>query len=254
MGKRSGEKAKRQAPDYIARRKHRGLPVLAAVVSLLAAVGIVSMVFWGVRLGVKLADKTEKYEKLADKIYPVVMFDPIAFENPAQLDSTVLLQMSMWSALLGENRDKYAYDDDMNLVVPASDLDVEAKKLFGDAVELEHQSFGDYEYNYRYTESSKTYSVPVGGQALQYAPRVVDIEKGEDGELILKVGYIAPTMLWDINTVGETEIKEPDKYMNYVLEKQDGGYIIKAVREMDYGDNYLGSEYFSMTEADGGEN
>ena len=61
MGKRSGEKAKRQAPDYIARRKHRGLPVLAAVVSLLAAVGIVSMVFWGVRLGVKLADKTEKY-------------------------------------------------------------------------------------------------------------------------------------------------------------------------------------------------
>ncbi len=246
-------RTKKEKPVYITRRKRRRLPLFAGIVSLLAVVGIVAIVIWGVKLGVRLSDKSEKYEKMANKIYPVVMFDPIAFENPAQLDNSVLLQMSMWSALLGENRDKYAYDDDLNLVIPASDLDVEAKKLFGDAVELIHQSFGDYEYNYRYVEKSRTYSVPVGGQALQYAPRVEDITKGENGELLLKVAYIAPTTLWDVNTTGIAEVKEPDKYMTYVLTESGGGYIISAVREMDYGDGALGTDYVSMGEAQGGK-
>ncbi len=249
MGKNQSKKVKKELPEYIARRKRRGLPVFAGIVSLLAAVGVIAVIIWGVKLGVRIADKSEKYEKMENKIYPVVMFDPIAFENPAQLDNTVLLQMSMWSALLGENRDKYTYNDELNLVVPASDLDVEAKKLFGDAVELKHQTFGDYEYTYRYVESSKTYSVPVGGQALQYTPRVESIEKGENGGLLLKVGYVAPETLWDVNTTGEKEIKEPDKYMTYVLAEYGGGYIITAVREMDYGGSYPGSDYLSMGDA-----
>lgn len=244
---------KRVKPAYKAKRKYKGLASLSVLFSVLAVVGVAAIVFGAIQLVFKMTDKTKMYKELENKIYPVVMFDPLAFEDPAQLDETVLLQMSMWSALLGENRDKYTYDDNFNLIVPASDLDVEARKLFGDRVTLDHQSFGDYEYNYRYISSNKTYSVPVGGQALQYAPRVESVAE-EDGTYYLRVGYIAPDTLWDINTTGEEEIKEADKYMIYVVEKQESGYVLMAVRAPDYAKNLEGEEYVSIAEGENSEN
>jgi len=249
--KESNGKRTREAPA--ARRKHRGLPALAAVITALAVVGAAAIVIWGIRLGVRLADRSAEYEKYENKIYPVVMFDPIAFENPAQLDNTVLLQMAMWSALLGENRDKYTYDDGQNLVVPASDLDVEIRKLFGDAVTLQHQTFGDYEYNYRYIAGSRTYSVPVGGQAIQYTPQVEEITSGEGDVIYLRVGYIPPKTLWNVNTTGEKEVQEPDKYMIYVLQKNGGSAVITAVRELGYGDEYTGTDLADGSQESGAQ-
>jgi len=239
--------SKRVQPAYRAKRKYRRLPAISVIISLLAIVGAVAIIISGVKMIVKMTDKDEIYEQLENRIYPVVMFDPLTFENPAQLDDTVLLQMSLWAALLGENRDKYTYDDELNLVVPASDLDVEAQKLFGDSVELQHQSFGDYEYNYRYVESSKTYSVPIGGQQLQYSPRVEEI-KEEEGMYYLTVGYIAPKTLWNVNTTGEEEIQEADKYMIYVLKEEENGYVVTAVREVGYEENSGEEEYLSIAD------
>jgi len=237
---------KRTKPTYKTRRKYKGLTALSVLFSVLAVVGVAAIVIGATQLILKATDKTKTYKAIENRIYPVVMFDPLAFEDPEQLDNTVLLQMSMWSTLLGENRDKYTYDDDFNLIVPASDLDVEARKLFGDRVTLEHQTFGDYEYNYRYVSSSKTYSVPVGAQALQYSPRIESMTE-EDGTYYLKVGYIAPDTLWDVNTTGEETVKEADKYMIYVVEKQETGYVLVAVREPDYANNLEG-EYISIAE------
>ena len=237
---------KRTKPAYKTRRKYKGLTALSVLFSVLAVVGVAAIVIGATQLILKATDKTKTYKAIENRIYPVVMFDPLAFEDPEQLDNTVLLQMSMWSTLLGENRDKYTYDDDFNLIVPASDLDVEARKLFGDRVTLEHQTFGDYEYSYRYVSSSKTYSVPVGAQALQYSPRIESMTE-EDGTYYLKVGYIAPDTLWDVNTTGEETIKEADKYMIYVVEKQETGYVLVAVREPDYANNLEG-EYISIAE------
>ena len=43
----------------------------------------------------------------------------------------------MWSALLGEKRDSYQFDNDTNLrlIVPASDIDVACARLFGPEVQ-----------------------------------------------------------------------------------------------------------------------
>jgi hypothetical protein len=51
---------------------------------------------------------------------------------------------------------------------------VQAAKLYGTAVKLEHQSFGDFETNYVYNADTKTYSVPPAATTQVYTPKVTN--------------------------------------------------------------------------------
>ena len=159
------------------------------------------------------------------------MLDPAVFEDPNQLDKEVILKSALWSTLL-ENRTKYEYDENGMLLVPASDLDVAAKKLYGSKVSLEHKTFSEgYDFFYLYDEETNRYSVPIMGQTASYVPKVIEIDKNGDIYTLI-VGYVAPTTLWNVSEDGSSE-SVPDKYLYYDLEKIDrGSFIIKSVRRI----------------------
>ena len=133
-----------------------------------------------------------------------------------QLDEEFLLKTSLWATLL-ENKTKYSYDEFGYLLVPASDLDVAAKSLYGSGITLEHRSFSEGYDAYNYDEESKTYYVPVLGQTAGYVPKVVEILKSGDTYTLI-VGYVAPTTLWNVSEDGSAE-SVPDKYLYYDLVK-----------------------------------
>ena len=220
------------AKRYIGKkRKHRYAATVGAVLIVLAIIGTVSLCSMLINFGARILDNTRQKEAFEWKIYPLLMFDPAAFENPNQLEEKFILKTALWSTLL-ENRTKYAYDENGMLIVPASDLDVAAKSLYGDSVTLVHQTFSEgYDFFYLYDEETNTYSVPIMGQTASYVPKVVDIRK--DGNIYtLIVGYVAPTTLWSVSEDGSSE-SVPDKYLYYDLEKlENGNYIIKAVRRI----------------------
>lgn len=222
------EKAKKHISS---KRKHKYAATVGAVLIALAVLGTISLCSILINLGARVLDNTSQKEAFEWKIYPLLMFDPATFEDPSQLEEVFVLKTSLWSTLL-ENRTKYAYDDNGMLLVPASDLDVAAKRLYGSAVVLKHQTFSEgYDFFYLFDEETNTYSVPIMGQTAGYAPKVVDISK--NGNLYtLIVGYVAPTTLWNVSEDGSKE-SVPDKYLYYDLEKLDGGnYIIKSVRRI----------------------
>ena len=102
----------------------------------------------------------ERRQETADEMRTLLMLDPAAFEDPNQLDREVILKSALWATLL-ENRTKYNYDENGMLLVPASDLDVAAKKLYGSKVSLEHKTFSEgYDFFYLYDEETNRYSVP----------------------------------------------------------------------------------------------
>ena len=213
------------------RRKHKYFATVGAVLIGLAVIGAIAVCSTLVNLGIRVLDNTNQKETFEWKIYPLLMFDPATFDDPNQLDEVFILKTSLWSTLL-ENRTKYEYNENGMLLVPASDLDVAAKSLYGESVVLKHQTFSEgYEYFYIFDEETNTYSVPVSGQTASYVPKVVDIKK--DGNFYtLIVGYVAPTTLWNVSEDGSSE-SVPDKYLYYDLEKIDrGSYIIKAVRSI----------------------
>ena len=212
------------------RRKHRYAATIGAVLIALALVGTVVLVSLLIRTVGRLLDNTKQKEAFEWKIYPLLMLDPATFDEPSQLDDVFLLKTALWSTLL-EHRTTYGYDENGLLLVPASDLDVAAKKLYGDAVALQHQTFSEgYEFFYIFNEDTNTYQVPVSGQTAGYTPKVVKISK--DGDIYtLIVGYVAPTTLWMMSEDGSSSESVPDKYLYYDLQKLSGkNYIVKSVR------------------------
>ena len=211
------------------KRKHKYVATVGAALIGLATVGAIALCVMLVNFGIGILDNTARKEAFEWKVYPLLMFDPATFEEPNQLDEVFVLKTALWSTLF-ENRTKYAYDEKGMLLVPASDLDVAAKSLYGESVVLNHQTFSEgYEFFYIFDEETNTYSVPVSGQTASYVPKVVDIKK--DGDIYtLIVGYVAPTTLWNVSEDGSSE-SVPDKYLYYDLQKTGrNSYVIKSVR------------------------
>ena len=221
------------AATVLARRSHRHFAPLGFAMMILALIGLIWVIFFCVDLTSKLLDNTREKTKFERILYPVVMFDPGAFDSPSQLDAVTQLQIAMWTTLLDpENDGKYSYNDSNLLVVPASDLDVAAKKLFGDTIQLEHQTMTpDYTLTYVYDAESASYMIPVMGQMPAYTPKVEKITKKGDTYL-LTVGYVPPTTLWNIDLDGKRTEPTPDKYMQYEMKKVKGGYQLVAIRDM----------------------
>lgn len=234
------EKPKKQKKVLFARakkvikkkRSHRYVAAVGAVLIALAIVGAISVVSLGVRLVGRIIDNTDQKEAFEWKIYPVLMLDPATFDDPANLDNVFLLKTAMWSTLL-EHRTVYKYDEEGMLLVPASDLDVAAKKLYGDSVLLQHQTFSEeYEYFYRYDPDTNTYLVPVSSQTASYTPKVVKISKNGDIYTLI-VGYVEPSTLWTISEDGSFTESIPSKYLYYDLQRVKGGnFIIKSIRNI----------------------
>lgn len=199
---------------------------------ILALVGIVALFIWFksyVTSVVKNRDEMIKYEKF---ILPVVMMDPVPFDDASQVDKEVALQIAMWDSLLGENRENFAYDENGMLLVPATDLDVSAHKLFGEGLALNHATFYDADGTYLYDPDIMAYRVPSMAK-VSYTPYVESVTKTPE-KTILKVGYVPPGNMWStkLEESDDREIRA-DKYMFYDLYKGEDGYYIGSIRDID---------------------
>ena len=234
------EKPKKQKKVLFARakkvikkkRSHQYVAAIGAALIVLAIVGAISVISLGVRFVGRILDNTDQKEAFEWKIYPILMLDPATFDDPSKLDEFFLLKTAMWSTLL-ENRSIYTYDENGMLLVPASDLDVAAKKLYGDAVTLVHQTYvEEYEYYYIYDPDTNTYSVPISSQTAGYTPKVAKIMKNGDIYTLI-VGYVEPTTLWNLSEHGASTESVPSKYLYSDLQKVKGGnFIIKSIRNI----------------------
>jgi len=220
------------AETTVRRRRRKGAASIGAIFILLAAIGLLAVLVFTVGLTKDFIDNKAQKTEFEEMIRPVMMFDPVPFEQPGDLEPVTLLQASMWSALLGEKRGNYQYDEMKMLVVPASDLEVNAVALFGPETTLKHQTFGNYDTTFVFDKETNTYRVPTVAQTGTYTPRIDKITQ-QGSELMLMVGYIPPETLWTAEQAQRKDGEaQPDKHMIYVLEKNDkGDYYISAIRD-----------------------
>ncbi len=224
-------------------RRNRYAAPIGGVFILLCLVGFVSVIMLCFNLTKNVLDNSGKKHEYEAMLLPVVMFDPPPFEGAENFDELSLLQSSIWATLLGEGRGKYQEDDNLMLIVPASDVDVTAHNLFGPNAAITHNTFGDYEITYLYDSKTKSYHVPVDAMTPAYTPRVEEIEKKGDN-LLLRVGYIPPSSVLDIafTEKGLSSDPEPVKYMIYELHKGKNGYYIFAIRDVEGATFITGSD------------
>ncbi|MEG1151692.1 MAG: hypothetical protein RSD67_02350 [Oscillospiraceae bacterium] len=203
---------------------------IGGIFILLAVVGLITIVLGSVKLTGKIMDNSRQIVEFENIVKPVLMFDPVPFDDVTSVDNDTLLQSSVWSALLSGDKASFTYSETGMLLLPSSDIDVACAKLFGASVKLIHRTFGDYEMTYYYDEQTKTYQVPLMVQVGFYTPKVEKISK--KGDIVsLIVGYLPPGNVWTTDITGNKYEPTPDKYMVYELKKVKGNYFISAIKD-----------------------
>lgn len=211
------------------RRRNRAAAPVGALVLMLAAAGLCTLVMLGINLTNQILDNSQEKQKFEKIIQPVLMFDPPPFEDVTTLPDTTVLEAALWATMLGEKRETYAFDAQGNLILPSSDVDVESTKLFGAGLTLKHQSFpSDFGISYEYDENTKAYRIPVASATTLYTPRVDAIER--DGDVYsLLVGYIPPGTAWNTDITGKKTEPDPHKFMIYKLQKNGKNYQLVSI-------------------------
>ena len=217
---------------YRRKRKYsnRFAAPIGGVFIVLCIIGLINVVGLCFNFTRSILDNSVSKQAYATRLLPIVMFDPPPFEDPTTIPETDILMYSIWSTILDTDRENLQYDDNMAVVVSASEVDIKAFSLFGPDVKLTHGMISPYQ-NYYYIKETKSYHVPIEVLTGISTPRVESINKIDD-TIELRVGYVPPANILnvDIENTGNYE-SEPGKYMDYILKKGKVDYYLYAIRE-----------------------
>ena len=108
--------------------RHRYAAPVGGTYILLALIGVVAVIFGAVQLYGKLTDNSKLLRQIERQIQPVMMFDPVPFDNIQDVDNKVLVKTSIWSCMYSDKRGSYTYDDNGMILIPVSDVQVAAAK------------------------------------------------------------------------------------------------------------------------------
>lgn len=219
--------------------KKMKISILGFVVIFFSMVGLVVTLKSVCVNVVRMFNNTAEKEKLQRYILPVLMFDPVPFNDINQVDKFSILQSAIWAAFMDYGKDKYLNEDYNSLIVPVSDVEKSLITLYGKKLKIKHQTFGDgLMNNYIYNEDTKTYTVPILDRIGIYSPEVKSIAK--NGNIYtLTVGYIRPDDIWQMYISDKKRKHKPEKYMEYILKKTNDGYNIISIKDSPIDDDWL---------------
>ena len=217
------------------RRLARQLVGLAAIV--LMVIGLFTVVGWVVGAVRAALDDTDRRQSYADRLYGLVMFDVVPFDDVSTLDPAVLKQAAIWGCVYqiqsnGGTLDDYERDEATgSVILPQLEVDTYLTNLLGPEYPIEEGSFETSEMNYIYDEERQGYLVPVTGSVGLYTPEVERI-RTQSGHLYVTVGYI-PTLA-STTSLTLTAPTEPTKYMDYVFTRgENRQWYLTALQESE---------------------
>ena len=214
----------------IKRRKNKYAAPVGGLFIILAVVGLITVFVQSFHLTNRIMDNSGQLQKFENIIKPVIMFDPVPFDNIEDADNNIILQSSLWYVILNNPEDHFQYSSNGMILITASDVDMACAKLYGAGKKIEHQSFGDYDITYYFDKETQTYQVPSIIQTGFYTPQIVEVLSAKDDIVSLVVAYIPPYDSLTLNVLKDKKEITPDKYMVYELRKIKDNYFVSAIK------------------------
>lgn len=212
--------------------------LLGAVALVLVVIGLFTVLNWCVGALRAALDDSDRRERFADRVYGLVMFDVLPFDDVSQVDSTVFRQAAIWGTVYQAQKDGTLDDYDRDtetgsLILPQLEIDTYLTNLLGPDYPLEEGSFETEEFIYNYDADRQGYLVPVTGAVGRYTPEVEKIWT-QSGKTYVTVGYI-PTINNSANgELSLTAPTEPTKYMDFVFSRgENRQWYLTALQESE---------------------
>ena len=209
-------------------KKQKWVFPVGLIVTLLAAIGFVTVVVAGVK-GVDTAvDKTKKYEEYEKAITPVVLIDPDTFDDVTKANMSQLMEISLWSLLKNDVAPDSFPSNESGLAIPKDAVEKEFIELFGTEITPVHGTIEGYGIDFTYDTATETYTVPLTGVTPIYTPDIIDIEKTTD-TVVLTVACLAGDA-WEQSENGEMVAPTPDKFIRITLRENNENLFISAIQ------------------------
>lgn len=205
-----------------AKFKKRLYMILGAVFSVLAVIGLVTVIAGGVGLIKRFTSGEEKKDGFTELVYPAVIMDIEAFDSPDELTSNQIITAAIWSIVMSEERvSKYSVSPGTDTIfIPYMDVEARAVEMFGENhPEFNHCTVGPLESKFVYSDGA--YNVKLNPITFTYSPEIKSIVKSGN-KYTLTVDYIDELPFWMEKSVAKT--------VEFSLtEKGDGSYTIDSM-------------------------
>ena len=225
--------------EHIRNNRRLARQVVGGAALLLALIGLFTVLGWVVGLVRSALDQSSLYDDYRDRLYGMVMLDPVAFDDVSSVDSGVFKQAAIWGTVYqvqnsGGSLDEYERDPDTgSALIPALEIDTYISNLLGSDYQFEEGSFSTSEFVYQYDEEKQAYLVPVTSSVALYTPTVEKITK-KDGRRIVTVGYVPTSSNSATGELNLTAPTEPTKYMDYVFTRgENRQWYLTALKDSD---------------------
>lgn len=213
--------------------------ILGAIALILALIGLFTVVGWCISGLRTVLDDSDKKAGYADRLYGLVIFDTLPFEDVNAVDPSTFKQVAIWGALYmtqknGGSLDEYERDADTgSILLPKLEVDTYITNLLGPDYEVPEGSFTAGEMNYQYDAEKQCYLVPVTGSVAMYTPKVEKIST-QSGKTYVTVGYIPTGINSNNGELALTAPTEPTKYMDYVFSRgENRKWYLTAMQESE---------------------
>lgn len=212
--------------------------LLGAVALVLVVIGLFTVLNWCVGALRAALDDSDRRERFADRVYGLVMFDVLPFDDVSQVDSTVFRQAAIWGTVYQAQKDGTLDDYDRDtetgsLILPQLEIDTYLTNLLGPDYPLEEGSFETEEFIYNYDADRQGYLVPVTGAVGLYTPEVEKIWT-QSGKTYVTVGYIPTISNSASGELSLTAPTEPTKYMDFVFSRgENRQWYLTALQESE---------------------
>lgn len=204
-----------QAPRHKRSGKHRYGIFAGTLVLLLALTGVG---FIATTIGMKIHSALTDDSKLREYdtfLRVVVAQDPDPFDSPQDADPGFVLNASLWQDMQ-ENSESYTdYDDAGRMIVPLGDVVDACHELFGSSCELQPNAATEETF-FEYDAAANQFHVAVYSLDSTYTPYTESMKRQGD-EVVLSVGYVAPSDYTRTSSTSSSVEPKPMKYMQYVL-------------------------------------
>jgi hypothetical protein len=202
---------------------------IGAVLIVFALIGVVATGIFIKNTAATIIDNRTEKQRYAKIIEPMVLFDPPAFASVEKADKNVLRNIGFYACLLEAGEDAPS-DDKGQLMIPATDVEARAQKLFGQKVAMTHGNIVDRDMTYTYSDADQSYHVPPTGHFATYQPQVDKIEKKGDA-VTLTVSYLPVDAVWQQDENGNAIKPEADKQVKVILTGKKGSETIVSLTD-----------------------
>ena len=133
--------------------------IVGAVAIVLIIIGLFTVLSWVVGVLRSALDDTERRQSYADRLYGLVMFDTMPFDDVSKVDQSEFLQAAIWGAVYQiQKRDNglsdYERDSETgSIILPKLEVDTYLTNLLGPDYKITDGSFQTEEFNYTYDEA-----------------------------------------------------------------------------------------------------